>query len=509
VTNTQRAATLDADRGLQLAFAAAVVLNLAPIAWFTYLPTRDGPSHAMNARLVRRLLTGTAGHAVDLVTWNPSPVPNWLGHALMAAAGAIVTAFQAERLLLVVIVASLPLALRYALRASVTATTALEFLAVPLAWGGQVHWGFYNYALSLSCFLVAVGYWLRHRDGLTWPVLGIWSLILVATYFAGAQALLHTGLVVGTVALAERRPGLSRRLWRTAVAAMPALALLAAFTVLRPRVAEPATAYPAASWAAANLFRLDVLRGVDGDSLVTTAMALGLGALAARWCLRSLTERPLLERALAIAFAIDVALVFLAPTTIGGGTLLTPREAAFALLTLILCFGADPRWIPRPVVLAVVAALLTVGLHASRIPFYARYDEAMREFVAGAPVVLTGGMLLAEPLDCPHPGTDPATGSVCLSGNAGAYAAIARDAVLVNNYELETAHFPLWSSLPMSDGAFVRPDGERLVDTVMLWRGSPEARRERAAVLLRGSIGCEIHYGRLVPVSVFTSAACR
>jgi hypothetical protein len=56
------AAALEPDRGLTLLFAAAVALNLAPILWFIYLPTRDGPAHAMNARLVRMLVTTPRGH---------------------------------------------------------------------------------------------------------------------------------------------------------------------------------------------------------------------------------------------------------------------------------------------------------------------------------------------------------------------------------------------------------------------------------------------------------------
>jgi hypothetical protein len=133
----------------------------------------------------------------------------------------------------------------------------------------------------------------------------------------------------------------------------------------------------------------------------------------------------------------------------------------------------------------------------------------MEEFVAGAPAVITGGMVVAEPLDCVHPAIDAATGTVCLSSNAGAYVAMLRDAVLLNNYELRTAHFPLRSRLPISGDESARADNGRLADSVMLWRGTPEARRARANTVLKGSIGCEIHYGRLVPVSVFTAAGCR
>ena len=509
MTSAPAAAALASDRRLAATFAAAVALNVAPILWFTYLPPRDGPAHALNAQLVRTLLAGTAGPVAGVVGWNPAPVPNWLGHAIMAAAGVVVSAFEAERLLQILIVVSLPLALRYALRASTATTTGLEFLALPLAWGGQLHWGFYNFALSLSCFLVSVGYWLRHRQHLDARTLVIWSLLLVTTYFAGAQALLHTGLVVGVVALFERRPSVSRQLAITAAAAVPAVALFVAFTLFRPHVAEPETAYPAISWAAANLFRLDVLRGVDGDRWITAAMALAFGVLAVRWCLRSIARRSLLEWALTIAFAIEVVLVFAAPTTVGGGTLLTPREAVFSLLTLILCFGVDPDWLPRPALLAAVTALLTVALHASHVRFYGQYDRSMREFVDGAPAAITGGMLLAEPLDCEHPAMDAESGTVCLSSHAGAYAALARDAVLVNDYEVQTAHFPLRVTLPIEGGIPVRADRSRLVDTVMLWRGTVDARRARAVAVLNGAVGCEIHYGRLIPVSVFTVAACR
>src|SRR5690348_12589709 len=51
--------------------------NLAPVIWFGFLPTRDGPAHAFNADLIRSLWAGHVDAVAGLVRWNPSPVPNW------------------------------------------------------------------------------------------------------------------------------------------------------------------------------------------------------------------------------------------------------------------------------------------------------------------------------------------------------------------------------------------------------------------------------------------------
>src|SRR5690349_10125799 len=79
-------------------FHAVVLLNTLPALLFRFFPTMDGPAHLYNARLIRELLGGNSALA-PYVVLNDFPVPNWLGHFILAAAGAVVPAFLAEKIL--------------------------------------------------------------------------------------------------------------------------------------------------------------------------------------------------------------------------------------------------------------------------------------------------------------------------------------------------------------------------------------------------------------------------
>jgi hypothetical protein len=227
-----------------------------------------------------------------------------------------------------------------------------------------------------------------------------------------------------------------------------------------------------------------------------------VGNLAPVACLTRWQEsRPALVWILALGVALDVAVLFLAPTSGGGGTLLTPRQALFTVLLLALCLAADPARLPAWWTIAVVSILLTAALHVSRWPFYIRYDAAMRDFIGGTPWMQRGQLLFAAPLDCDHPGPDPTSAAPCLSGHAGAYAALVRHAVLVNDYELQTGHFPL---VAIDDGVYARAGG-RPVDAVLLWRGTLDDRRRAARRLLGARpIPCEVESrASVVPATLF------
>lgn len=225
-------------------FLAAVAANLLPVLCFRFLPTRDGPAHVLGATWIRELVTGHPRALEGLVAWNPAPVPNWIGHAFMALTGAVVGPWLAERLLLALIVVALPLSLRYILRAVTRQSTGLEFLALPLVWGTHLHWGFYNFVLSLAAYLMCVGFWWRHKSAFRGHRLALWALLLVVTYFCSVLALAH--VLVSVTVLMALEPGPRLPTARATVAgAIPAVTVWGMFIALEPAGVGVATTFPA------------------------------------------------------------------------------------------------------------------------------------------------------------------------------------------------------------------------------------------------------------------------
>ena len=489
-------------RWLDRVFLAAVAANLAPVLWFPFLPTRDGPAHVLGATWIRELVAGHALAVDGLVAWNPAPVPNWFGHAFMALAGAFVGPWVAERLLLALIVVALPLSLRYALRSVTAQPTGLEFLALPLVWGTHLHWGFYNFCVSLAAYLVCVGYWWRHRGDLATRHLTVWALLLVVTYFSSILALVHVLASVAMLAVFEPAQRL-RAVRLTLAAAVPAMTLWVLFVVLEPVGPRMPTTFPAPLWAAANLVRLDILRsGQASDHGAALVAACAAWALVAYWVLR----RPLFVKAAAswpwlALVLLDVCVLFLAPTSIGGGTLLTPRQAVFAVFAMVLWMASQSNRLPNAAVVGGVAICLTLGMHASRWAHYGSYSQAVQTLIDGSPNSLAGRALFATALD---DGLRDQNG-VWPTAHAGAYVAVARGAMLVNQYELLTSHFPLIATRITGVNTTLRAEGDRHVEAVLLWGGSEDAMMRVGSQLLgEGTGDCRLAFDTIGPARLFS-----
>lgn len=84
---------------LRRVYFCLAILSLAPIWSASYLPTSDGPSHVYNSWVLQQLVRGSHGPAADWYAIDWRPLPNWLGHAVMALLMFVVPPLIAEKLL--------------------------------------------------------------------------------------------------------------------------------------------------------------------------------------------------------------------------------------------------------------------------------------------------------------------------------------------------------------------------------------------------------------------------
>src|SRR5436309_2207782 len=77
-------------------FTVLVLLHLAPIWSFPYLPTQDGPSHLANAMMLKDYyVPGTRYHELFGPRWET--FPNWTSHLLLIGLLYIVPPLAAEK----------------------------------------------------------------------------------------------------------------------------------------------------------------------------------------------------------------------------------------------------------------------------------------------------------------------------------------------------------------------------------------------------------------------------
>jgi hypothetical protein len=174
-------------------FAALLVVHLAPIWLFTYFPSQDGPIHLYNAKLLFEQLDPANYQVRQLFRLNLGLHPNILTHVVLALLQTVVAPLVAEKILLSALVALLPLALVYFLRALDRADTTFVLVGFLFAYHNLLHVGFYNFSLGVSMCFLALGYWWRHKDAVRLRHVAAFNVLLLATYlshFAAFAALL-------------------------------------------------------------------------------------------------------------------------------------------------------------------------------------------------------------------------------------------------------------------------------------------------------------------------------
>ena len=141
-----------------LVFLICTIINAIPVLIHPFYLTLDGPSHVYTASLLAEMIKNgwDAGSAVEL---NPFPVPNWTGHALIAAFNLIMSAAQAEKVFLILYLFTLPYAFRFLVMKINPQSGLASFLIFPFCYSYLFILGFYNFCIGLVFLFLTIGLW--------------------------------------------------------------------------------------------------------------------------------------------------------------------------------------------------------------------------------------------------------------------------------------------------------------------------------------------------------------
>lgn len=433
-------------RPLSGPFVAAVLANLLPVVWFSYLPSSDGPAHVYNASLIMRYFLHPSDPVRAFVQFNQSLPPNLLGHGVLALLMTTMSPHLAERVLVGLYVVLLPLGLRYAMRAVTSETRGVEFLGLAVVFNSHLHWGFYNFLAGLVAYLFALGYWLRIREQAPAPARAVQMAALVSVlYFCHAVPLIEFWLAAWSLwAIGVMRT----RTWRwpeaeqLALASIPAGCLYVHYLVTRPAGLSVPVVWPTLRYAGSTLVKLFPLATYTTTEKLVTFGLSALLAAAIVWAWSTRVAETAARSYFYVAILLAVV-VFAAPTQAAGGTLITSRLVYFPLF-ILLVWLATVRW-PAFCAVAFATAGIVLALTGqfSRWPVYERYDRKMTNFLEmaasrdGRPIEFfknTGNGITVN-LD--------KGGTPVLSKDAWGYVAASRGSILLSDYEARLDYFPL------------------------------------------------------------------
>jgi hypothetical protein len=471
-------------RSNALLWAGLWILQLAPVWALRWFPSQDGPSHLENANIL--LLLPRAGLPVfgDYLVLNRQPTPNWLGHLALTALIRAFGPFAAEKILVTAYIVGLPLAVAYAFAALRRGSAPLAVLSFPFLYNCLLHYGFYNFCLSVALFFVALGYWLRRKDRSGWRETAGLAAILLLLY--GCH------VVSWALALAALAIFAPRAASRLALATIPSAALAAWFFLAQPASGMAMVRVPfAARWNGLWHFSPSVFSYAGLHQWSGAAFALFLASAAAASLVKRQWGAP------AVFSALVLALYFIAPPNAAGGAILLERLNLYFFLSLLLWIPAVswPRAWER--FFQTGAAVFTILLLALNWPWYREANRQIDEYLSGVPVLRPNATLLPLVYDPRGPGPLRLLYGEPLRHTAS-YAALQSNCLNLDNYEAETDLFPVTFRGDRNPAVFigameenpprVRLDSPR-IDYLLVWdpaRSAPAPPPEFTQVFASG-----------------------
>ena len=388
------------DTSFILIFTALIVLHVALINTTRLFPFTDLPNHLAAATIHR--YHGEAGNSFqEFFSIERFPKPNVL-HMLFCGLPIFPSVEFANRIFLSLYAAALPLSLLLLTR-RFGGDTWFSLLAFPLLYNYSASWGFVGFVIALPILLVSLAPMteLAERGGAGAGILT--ALLLVLLFFVHALAALFALLLL-VVMLAARSRGDAPRFLRALTAALPALALLAAWWRSEPGGGESLSwlgGYYAGDFIPtlprrAHLVFLDNYHLLGGKAGAVAAALLSLvviipSLLAIRGAILRGGWRRIKGSAPFVLLLCSLGCFLLLPHEIPGQSILYQRFSVMVLLSLALlgAAAAGGRRASKPAgpwrmalrALFVAAAVLHLALWTDH---FTAFDRENRSFGPGS-----------------------------------------------------------------------------------------------------------------------------
>ena len=315
------------------------------------------------------------------------------------------SAYTAEKVLVVGYVITFPLAFLYALRGVRRDADWLALFAVAVTFSLPANYGFYNFIYSMVLFLVVAGYSLRLRGRESPRRWGVLGALLVATFLTHAVGFLEAVLFVGVVLVWPRiGPSLRTRANVILLVLPVALLVLASIAGLAGLVpmGKVETRW---SWFAETigmshgLMSFSKLEIVAGAILTLTLIV----PLAASLRRRARLRFDRAEDALLVVALVSVLGVVLAPTRLHfGGTVIGERLALFAAFSFVLWVASNDLSGTALRRAGVLFTVVAVGLAVIRVPAYVDIRKAVDDFSTAGSCIAPNSTLLQATLHLPN-----------------------------------------------------------------------------------------------------------
>jgi hypothetical protein len=232
-----------------------------------------------------------------------------------------------------------------------------------------------------------------------------------------------------------------RSIW-TLTALAPGSIMYFLYWRYRVGVGPSKAEWPSIRYPLSNLFTLAPISAFGGPERIfaVAVLLLIVTAMIASIVVAVRRKIAIEWRYLGLSMVLTVIL-FIAPTSATGGTMITPRLVYFPIFVISLViplYLGNNAW---RVAAAAVSVTVAIALLILRVPKESRYNTQIKQLLHSIPATSRGGSLLF--LTAKRSGDGESfMDFITYNESVGGYLAVERGLVLVNNYEANTDYFP-------------------------------------------------------------------
>ena len=424
-----------------LLIGVLIVVYLLPIWLFDYFPTQDGVSHVYNSQIITKYKNPTYQFQ-DYYDINWFPFPNWLSHFSLAVLMFIFKPLTAEKVFLSLYVILFPLAICYFLNAVQPGRDSLVILSFTFIFNYLLLMGFYNFAVSVPLFFLALGFWWKHRDALTIKRIVLLNLLIIIIYFSHLISYAFILFSIALLSVVYFRQNL-KQILITGCAVLPAALLLLIYLPTSDLLAgePPEIELGRIGGLLKNIVGMRVLVAYSEHQawIAYTVFAFLLFlSIWTFWQNRKTSITPQIgQDAFLILFAVFFGLYLILPNSIGPGGWVNDRLAILAMLLIFACFKLSDnlRW--RQVFTGVVTVLVLVNIVYVGI-LCKNLNRELDAFNAFVDKVEKNIVIL--PLQFEPSGESLRVG---IFVNAANYYCLDNGCINLGNYEVQFDYFPI------------------------------------------------------------------
>ncbi len=424
-----------------LLIGALIVVYLLPIWLFPYFPTQDGVSHVYNSQILTEY-NNSEYQFRDYYEINWYPFPNWLSHFSLAVLMLVFSPLVAEKIFLSLYVILFPLAIRYFLDAVQQGRHPLVILSFTFIYNYLFLMGFYNFAISVPLFFLALGYWWKYKDEMRRTRIILLNLLVVITYFSHLISYAFILFSIAFLALFHFRRDL-KQILVTGCYLLPAAVLILVYLPTSDLLAgePPEFGIGRLGELFNNLLGMHVLVAyADPPNWISTSVSVLLFFFAAGtiWQNKKDPEKSLLgQRAFLCLAGVLFGLYFILPNAIGPGGWVNDRLAILAVLTMFAWFRIPDLLSWRRVFTGIVVLLTFLNILYVGVLFK-NLNAEIREFNAFVERIGKNKVIL--PLHFDPRGSSKRVG---IFVNAANYYCLDNGCINLGNYEIQFDYFPI------------------------------------------------------------------